>query len=225
MTAAAADERIEQPVAKTAASQIVSSRTRPTVASATPPAFGRNRISKLVRFAPASSTRCIQQHAHRHARLDLEHLQKQFFQAQVGAPVHRAQIVAMMEMAMIQKLLAGAGKARDVVATDQPGERLLPVDGQPFQLLQKWRSSSGSGIVRSLLRRDAATVTPLNDLVRIVSGVCPSAWASKFRMMRWRNTPAPMCRMSSTLRCKRPRISASTRPHSTSACAPRGELP
>ena len=30
---------------------------------------------------------------------------------------------------------------------------------------------------------------------------------------------------SSMLKCRRPRISASTRPHSISACAPRGELP
>ncbi len=79
----------------------------------------------------------IEQHAHGHARLHLEHLEEELFQAQVGAPVDGAQIVAVMEIAVVQKLLAGAGEARRVVAAHQAGERFLPVDGQAFQLLQK----------------------------------------------------------------------------------------
>ena len=88
----------------------------------------------------------IQQHAHGHARLHLEHLQKQLFQAQIGAPVDGAQIVAVMEIAMVQKLLAGAGKARRIVAAHQAGERLLPVDGQPLQFLQKLAVENGRGV-------------------------------------------------------------------------------
>ena len=42
-----------------------------------------------------------------------------------------------MELAMIQKLLAGAGEVRDVVAADQTGERFLPVDRQPLELLEE----------------------------------------------------------------------------------------
>jgi hypothetical protein len=38
---------------------------------------------------------------------------------------------------MIEKLLAGSGKMRDIVAADQTGKRLLPADGQPFELLKE----------------------------------------------------------------------------------------
>ena len=43
----------------------------------------------------------------------------------------------MMELAMIQKLLARSGKARGVVPADQPGQRVLPLDGQPFEPFEK----------------------------------------------------------------------------------------
>ena len=44
-------------------------------------------------------------------------------------------------------------------------------------------------------------------------------------MMRCRSTAAATVCTSSIDKCSRPRINASTCPHSTSACAPRGELP
>ena len=43
----------------------------------------------------------------------------------------------MMELAMIEKLLAGTGEVRDVVAADQAGERLLPADRQALELLEE----------------------------------------------------------------------------------------
>ena len=64
-------------------------------------------------------------------------LEEQLFEAQIGAPVDRAQVVAVVEIAMVEELLAGAGEARHVVAAHQPGKRFLPVDGQPFQFFQK----------------------------------------------------------------------------------------
>src|ERR1035438_5434412 len=87
----------------------------------------------------------IQQQAHGHARLHLEHLQEELLQAHVGAPVDGAQVVAVVEVAMVEELLAGARKARPVVAAHQPGERLLPVNGQAFQLLQKIPVQQRSG--------------------------------------------------------------------------------
>ena len=43
----------------------------------------------------------------------------------------------MMELAMIQELLARPSKARSIVAADQPGQRILPLDGQPFQAFEE----------------------------------------------------------------------------------------
>ena len=42
-----------------------------------------------------------------------------------------------MEMPVIQKLLAAAGEAGTVVATDEARERTLPVDGQAFEPFEK----------------------------------------------------------------------------------------
>ncbi len=95
------------------------------------------RIVKLRDGAGGHGVAAIQQDPHRNARLHLEHLQEQLFQAQVGAPVDGAQIVAMMELAMIEKLLAGAGEVRNVVAADQAGERFLPANRQPLELLEE----------------------------------------------------------------------------------------
>ena len=43
----------------------------------------------------------------------------------------------MMKLAMIEKLLAGTGEVRDVVAAHQTGERFLPADRQPLELLEE----------------------------------------------------------------------------------------
>ena len=95
------------------------------------------RIVELVDLAGLHGLADVDQHPHRNARLQLEHFEKQLFQAQERPPVDRAQIVAMMELAMIQKLLAGSGEARGIVSADQPGQRVLPLDGQPFQAFEK----------------------------------------------------------------------------------------
>ena len=42
-----------------------------------------------------------------------------------------------MEMAMVQKLLAAPAKRERLWPPTRPAKRFLPVDGQPFQLLQK----------------------------------------------------------------------------------------
>ena len=49
------------------------------------------------------------------------------------------------------------------------------------------RSSSGSGWHNNL-RGEPSRSRPLMIAERMVSGVCPSAWASKFKMMRCRST-------------------------------------
>ena len=43
----------------------------------------------------------------------------------------------MMEMAVVEKLLPGAGESGAVVAADESGERLLPVNRQPLELFEK----------------------------------------------------------------------------------------
>jgi hypothetical protein len=52
----------------------------------------------------------------------LKHLEEQLFEAQIGAPVDGAQIVAMMEIAMVEKLLAGAGEARTLWPPTRPAK-------------------------------------------------------------------------------------------------------
>src|ERR1700716_2479932 len=64
----------------------------------------------------------VKQQPHRDAGLNLEHFQEQLFQAHIGAPVHRAQVVTVMEMAMIEELLAAAREMRAVVPPNQTGE-------------------------------------------------------------------------------------------------------
>jgi hypothetical protein len=43
----------------------------------------------------------------------------------------------LMKLPMIEKLLAGAGEVRDVVAAHQPRERFLPAYRQPLELLEE----------------------------------------------------------------------------------------
>ena len=84
-----------------------------------------------------------------------------------------------MELAMIEKLLAGSGEVRNVVAANEPGERLLPLNRQPLELFEE-----GAVDQRSWFHRTAAAETLSMIWVRMVSGVCPSACASKFKIMR-----------------------------------------
>ena len=85
----------------------------------------------------------------------------------------------MMELAMIEKLLAGTGKVRDVVAAHQAGKRFLPADRQPLELLEERAVDQ-----RGWFHLTAAEETLSMIWVRMVSGVWPSACASKFKMMR-----------------------------------------
>ena len=43
----------------------------------------------------------------------------------------------MMELAMIEKLLAGTGKMGNVVAADETGEGFLPANRQPLKFLEQ----------------------------------------------------------------------------------------
>src|SRR5712664_3216044 len=64
------------------------------------------QLSRIFEFLLRSSGHRrarIEKHTDRHPRLDLEHLEKQLLQAHVGSPVDRAQIVTVMEVAMIQE--------------------------------------------------------------------------------------------------------------------------
>ena len=104
---------------------------------------------------------------------------KSFSRRRYARQLTARKIVAVMELAMVEKLLAGAGKMRDVVAAHQAGERLLPLNRQPFEFLEE------SGVdQRGWFHRTAAALTCSMIWLRIVSGVCPSACASKFKMMR-----------------------------------------
>jgi len=74
-------------------------------------------------------------------RLDAEHLQKQLFKAEVSAPVDGAEVVAVMEVAVIEELLSRPGKARQVVPADQARKRLAP---RRSSFSKKVRSIRGS---------------------------------------------------------------------------------
>ncbi len=136
-------------------------------------------IVELRDFAGGHGVTAIEQQADRNARFHLEHFQEQLFQPEVGAPIHGSQIVAMVKLAMIEKLLTWPGEVRNVVSTDQPWKRLLPLNGEALQLFQKRAVDE-----RRWLHLTTAEVTLSIIWLRIVSGVWPSAWASKFRMMR-----------------------------------------
>src|SRR5436309_2903211 len=88
-------------------------------------------------FAGGHGVAAIQQDAHRDARLNLKHLQEQLLQTKISAPVYRPQIVAMVELPVIQKLLAGPSEMRDVAPADQAGKRFLPTDSQPLELFEE----------------------------------------------------------------------------------------
>jgi len=49
-----------------------------------------------------------------------------------------------MELAVVEKLLAAAGKVRAVAAADESGERALPVYGEPFEPFEKLTVQNGS---------------------------------------------------------------------------------
>src|ERR1700722_3027739 len=186
-------------------------------------AQGRGQFARIVKLRDAArkhGVAAIQQNPNRNARLHLEHFKEQLFQTQVSAPVDGAQIVAVMELAMIEKLLARTGEMRNVVTADQTGEGLLPANRQPLEFLEQ------RAVDQWLRFHFVARVEALSIICgRMVSAVWPSAWASKFKMMRCRRTSGAISRISSVLRLSRPRMNARTRPHSTRACAPRGELP
>ena len=169
---------------------------------ATPPAGARNRTFHAA--ARRHRSRSIQQHANGHARLDLEHLEEHFVEAHEGAPVDRAQIVALMEMPVVEKLLAAAGEARPVMAADQPGEDCCQwMERRSRRSRNCWSSNGPVGQVGHsdlLYAAEACTLTPEMILVRMASGVLPSACASKFRMMRWRSTDGAISLISSMLR-------------------------
>jgi hypothetical protein len=43
----------------------------------------------------------------------------------------------MMEIAVVEKLLAGAGEVRDVMAADQAGKGFVPANGEALELFEK----------------------------------------------------------------------------------------
>ncbi len=96
------------------------------------------REEELFGRARRHGGRGVEQHAHRNAGLDLEHLEEHFVQPHVGAPVDGAEVVAVVEVAMVEKFLAAAGETRAVMAADETGEGTLPVDGQAFQAFEKF---------------------------------------------------------------------------------------
>ena len=49
----------------------------------------------------------------------------------------RSQIVALVKHAMIEKLLAGSGKARDIMTADKTGEGFFPIERQALQAFEK----------------------------------------------------------------------------------------
>jgi hypothetical protein len=67
----------------------------------------------------------------------LEHLEEQLFETQKYPPIDGAQIVAVMEVAMVQEFLARARESLRVMAADQSRQRFLPMDRQPLQFFEQ----------------------------------------------------------------------------------------
>jgi hypothetical protein len=95
------------------------------------------RVFILCNRARAHRLAGVDQHANGGVRLNPEHLQEELLQPQVGAPVHRAQVVAVMEVPVIQELLPGAREAGKVVAAHQARKRPLPAYREALEAFQK----------------------------------------------------------------------------------------
>src|SRR5690606_8748539 len=127
----------------------------------------------------------------RHAWFHLEHLQEHLFKAHIGAPVHSPKVISLMKIPVIQKLLSGTGETGSIVTTHKAGEGCRPAKRQPFQPFQKSPVDerrrchvADDSSLQNYFAATAPTVEMISD--RTVSGVCPSAWASKLRIMRCR---------------------------------------
>ena len=90
---------------------------------------------------------------------------------------------------MVQELLARAGKARHVVAAYQPGEGLLPVNGQPFQFFQKLAVEQRRLVAIDSYATDAAARAALNRLQNgfrcFPVGVCVEIQNDTMPQNRW----------------------------------------
>ena len=64
-------------------------------------------IELLVIGARIHGCGAIEQNTDRDAWLDLKHFKEELFEAHVGAPVDGAEVVAMVEVAVVEELLAG----------------------------------------------------------------------------------------------------------------------
>ena len=80
----------------------------------------------------------VEEHAHGDVGFHLEHFEEHLFEAEIGAPVDGAEVVAMVEVAVVEEFLAGSGEMGRVVAAHQAGKRLLPVDGEAFEFFQEF---------------------------------------------------------------------------------------
>ncbi len=133
MPPAAAEEGIAQMVRE----RLNRDRVEPHQADVAERGSQTARVVELGRRPGRHRLADVEQQPHRDARLHLEHLQEQFLQPQVGAPVDGPQIVAVMEVAVVEELLAGSGKPGALVAAHQSAERLLPVQREPLQFLEE----------------------------------------------------------------------------------------
>ena len=98
----------------------------------------RRQTARIVPFvAQRHALARVEKEPDRHPWLDLKKLQKQLLQPHIGAPVHRPQVVAAREVAMVEKLLTRPRKAARIVAAHNSGKRLLPMNGKPFQPFEK----------------------------------------------------------------------------------------
>ena len=60
-----------------------------------------------------------------------------FSKRKIGSPIHGAEIVAVMKVAVIKELLAGPEKRDAFRPPTSPGNDFCQCSGQPFELFQK----------------------------------------------------------------------------------------
>ena len=78
----------------------------------------------------------VDQDPHGDTRLGSKQLQEHPLETHVRPPVHSAQVVSALEVAMIEELVAHSRVARNYVAADPPAKGLAPADREAFKPLE-----------------------------------------------------------------------------------------
>jgi hypothetical protein len=89
-------------------------------------------VLELLRWRGHGGRR-VDQHPDGGAGFELEELEEHLLEPHEGAPIDGAEVVAGVEVPVVEELESGACITRGVVAADETAERLLPTKGEPLK--------------------------------------------------------------------------------------------